>query len=145
MCDHCSCRTYAPIADLTAEHQEILAIAGPLAEATRHHRRIDTAARDRLVAILRDHVAKEETGLYPLLIAASGLDADAYAELEAEHRELFEALDAGTFDHLALYALERHIEEEEEVLFSAAVFYFDGDTWEDLDVAHAHVNGVAAR
>ena len=43
--------------------------------------------------------------------------------------------DADRFDRLALYALQRHIEEEEEVLFSAAVFHFDGDTWDDLAAA----------
>lgn len=136
MCDHCGCRSYPPIAELTAEHVAILALAAPLAEATRHHRTIDTAARDELTALLERHVAKEEAGLYPLLISEAGKPADAFAELEDEHRELFEALAAGRFDHLALYALQRHIEEEEEVLFSGALFHFDGDTWDDLEAVH---------
>lgn len=144
MCDHCGCRAYPPIAELTAEHVEILALAEPLAQATRHHRAVDTIGRDRLVALLRRHVAKEEAGLYPLLLAETGDPADGYAELEAEHRDLFAAIDNGAFDHLALYALQRHIEEEEEVLFSGALFHFDGDTWDDLEAIHRHVNvGVA--
>lgn len=36
MCDHCGCRAYPPIAELTAEHEAILALAEPLAVATRH-------------------------------------------------------------------------------------------------------------
>lgn len=136
MCDHCGCRAYPPIAELTADHERILALAEPLADATRHHRPIDPKVHDELVALLREHVAKEEAGLYPLLIEVTGRAPDAYAELEAEHRDLFAALDSHAFDHLALYALQRHIEEEEEVLFSASVFYFDGDTWDDLAAAH---------
>lgn len=64
----------------------------------------------------------------------------AYDELEAEHRELFAAIDDASFDHLTLYALQRHIEEEEEVLFSGALFHFDGDTWDELADIHRAVN-----
>ena len=145
MCDHCGCRAYPPIAELTAEHEAILALAEPLAEATRHHRPVDPAIRARLVELLERHVLKEEAGLYPLLAADSGQPPDAYAELEAEHTELFETLGADRFNHLALYALKRHIEEEEEVLFSAAVFHFEGDTWDDLEAAHRRVDAFEAR
>lgn len=144
MCDHCGCRAYAPIAELTAEHAEILALAEPLAGAVRRQQPVDAMARDRLVGLLEVHVAKEEAGLYPLLIAEVGEAPDAFDHLEAEHRELFEAIEAGAFDHLALYALQRHIEEEEEVLFSGALFHFDGDTWDDLEVAHRGVEGLSA-
>lgn len=140
MCDHCGCRAYPPIAELTAEHEQILALAEPLADATRHHHPVDDAGRAHLVALLHAHVAKEEAGLYPLLIAETGEPPDAFDHLEDEHHELFDAIANDTFDHLALYALQRHIEEEEEVLFSAALFHFDGDTWDDLEAAHRHVD-----
>lgn len=140
MCDHCGCRAYPPIAELTAEHEQILALAAPLAAATHHHHHIDGAARERLVALLHAHVAKEEGGLYPLLIDEMGEPPDAFDHLEVEHRELFDAIGDDTFDHLALYALQRHIEEEEEVLFSAALFHFDGDTWDDLEAAHRRLD-----
>lgn len=135
MCDHCSCRDYAPIVELTAEHERILALATSLADGRGE-------ARDELVALLHLHVDKEEAGLYPLLLDLAGWPADTFDDLEEEHRELFAAIEADRFDQLAVYALQRHIEEEEEVLFSAAVFHFDGDTWDDLDavqqgVAHA--------
>lgn len=145
MCDHCGCREYAPIAELTADHVEILALAEPLADATRHHRRIDTVGRDRLLALLAVHAAKEEAGLYPILIAQMGDSDSAFDHLEEEHRELAEAIEADRFEHLALYALQRHIEEEEEVLFSSALFWFDGDTWDDLEAVHAAVDAGASR
>jgi hemerythrin-like domain-containing protein len=140
MCDHCGCRSYPPIAELTAEHVEILALAGPLAEAVRAHHPVDGERRERLVALLASHAAKEEAGLYPLLIAEMGEQPDAFDHLEDEHRELLQAVSAGVFAHHALYALQRHIEEEEEVLFSGALFHFDGDTWDDLAAAHRHVH-----
>lgn len=139
MCDHCGCRAYPPIADLTAEHVEILRLAEPLADATRHHHPVDQAARARLTALLQTHAGKEEAGLYPLLIAEMGEPPDTFDHLEDEHREVLLAVEDGTFDHLALYALQRHIEEEEEVLFSGALFHFEGDTWDDLEAAHRHV------
>lgn len=145
MCDHCGCREYAPIAELSADHVAILALAEPLADAIRHHQPVDEGGRARLVELLDLHVTKEEAGLYPLLIAEAGETANAFAHLEAEHAELFEALEQDRFDHLALYALQRHIEEEEEVLFSAALFHFDGDTWDTLEEAHREVDHVLTR
>jgi len=142
MCDHCGCREFAPIAELTAEHVAILAIAEPLAEATRHSKPFATDQQDRLLELLDVHVAKEETGLYPLLLAEMGESADAFDHLEREHEEIYEAITGGVFDHLALYALQRHIEEEEEVLFSGALFHFEGDTWDDLEAAHRAVDQV---
>lgn len=144
MCDHCGCREYAPIMELTVDHEEILRLAEGLAAATRMGRPVDPVIRDRLLAILAVHSLKEEVGLYPILIDAMGASADAFDHLEVEHREIDAAITSGTFDHLALYALQRHIEEEEEVLFSGALFHFDGDTWDDLEAAHHAVDaGVA--
>lgn len=140
MCDHCGCRSFPAIAELTVEHFQVLALAEPLAEATRHDRPIDPAVPARLREILVVHAAKEEAGLYPLLIGEADEPAGAFDHLEDEHRELLEAIDAGTFDHLAFYGLQRHIEEEEEVLFSGAFFYFDGATWDELDAAHRRVD-----
>jgi len=136
MCDHCGCREYPPIAELSADHVEILALAEQLATATRHGTPVDAAGRDRLRSLLEVHAAKEEVGLYPLLIAQMGEHADAYSHLEEEHRDIARAIDAGCFEHHAFYALQRHVEEEEEILFSSALFWFDGDTWDDLEAVH---------
>jgi hemerythrin-like domain-containing protein len=145
MSDHCGCRAYAPIAELTGEHEQLVALAEPLADATRNHRRIDAAGRDRLIELLDRHVVKEEAGLYPLLIAEADWRSDALDQFEAEHGELFDAIDQGRFDHVAYYAPLRHIEEDEDELFSAALCHFDGDTWDDLDAAHRQVERSAPR
>ena len=80
MCDHCGCRAYAPIAELTAEHEEILTLAWSLVEATRQERQPDQEVVDHLLARLDVHVAKEEYGLYPELAELSGL-GEALKEL----------------------------------------------------------------
>jgi hemerythrin-like domain-containing protein len=140
MCDHCGCREHPPIMELTVDHVEILGMAEALASATRRGQPVDPSLGERLLALLAVHSEKEEVGLYPILIDAMGAPADAFDHLELEHREVEQAIRGGTFDHLVLYALQRHIEEEEEVLFSGALFHFDGDTWDVLEAAHRDVD-----
>lgn len=123
MCDHCGCRAFEPIADLTAEHERILALAWEVAE------RQDAAARAELLAILEGHVAQEEEGLYPLLVERERLSQHEVAALEDEHRVLDAAIRGPRFDRRAYYALAAHIEDEELELFPAAMLFFDEDDW----------------
>lgn len=125
MCDHCGCREYEPIADLTVEHESILALAWELAESGGASRDV----RDDLAALLAGHVAKEETWLYPELVATGDLTAASSSALEEEHRSLRSTLFSGAFDRRDFYALAAHIEEEERELFPAAMFAFDDDEW----------------
>lgn len=136
MCDHCGCRSFPPIAELTAEHQEILRRAWALAEAERSQRPVDRADVDDLVALLDVHVAKEETGLYPELVERDGLSTEQLRALEAEHREVREALTGTRFDRRDFYALAAHIEVEEMELFATAGFRFDDEEWGALERAH---------
>jgi len=128
MCDHCSCRSFEPIADLSREHEEILALAWEVAEG---RDATDERARD-LLAILDGHVRKEELGLYPWLSHTGDLTDEVLGRLEDEHVEVRAEIEAGTFDRLDYYALAAHIEEEEMELFPAAMFAFDDDGWEAL-------------
>ena len=123
MCDHCGCREFPPIAELSAEHEEILRVAWEVAE---HGQAAD---RDALLGMLEVHVAAEETALYPLLVAGGDLDAEHCGVLEEEHAGLKSALLAGTFDRRTYYELAAHIEEEEMELFPAAMFGFDDEAW----------------
>lgn len=142
MCDHCGCRAFSPIAELTAEHEVILGLAWELAEAPVH----EGAVRDRLLAVLDPHVVKEERGLYPRLTDAGRLDAAHGNELEDEHRDLRATLLDGSFDRRAYYALAAHVEEEELELFSSAMLAFDEDVWAELDAVHeAAVHEAAVR
>lgn len=136
MCDHCGCREYGPIAELTADHEEILTLAWTLAESG--GARADV--RDELVALLDAHVAKEESGLYPVLVETGDLSTEANDALEAEHRELRATLLSGAFDRRDFYALAAHVEEEEMELFPAAMFGFDDDGWDRLADAHTLVS-----
>jgi hemerythrin-like domain-containing protein len=129
MCDHCSCRTFGPIADLSREHEEILTLAWEVAEG-----RDATGERARaLLAVLDGHVRKEELGLYPWLAHTGDLPDDVLERLEDEHVEVRAEIVGGSFDRLDYYALAAHIEEEEMELFPAAMFAFDDDAWAELD------------
>jgi hemerythrin-like domain-containing protein len=138
VCDHCGCRSFGAIADLTADHERILAAAWNLAEAAAGHpdRPALTAA---VLALLDPHVEKEERGLYPRLVEQGALSPEANAVLETEHLTLRSALTGGRFDRRDYYALAAHIEEEEMELFPAAMFGFDDDVWETLDDIAASV------
>lgn len=143
MCDHCSCRSFAPIAELTAEHERILCLGWELAESARTGDPRHPASREALVALLDAHGTKEETGLYPALLSTGGATTETVAALEQDHRDLHATLAAGRFDRRAFYALAAHIEEEEMELFSAAMLRFDEDDWAATNSAHCAVEPVA--
>jgi hypothetical protein len=128
VCDHCGCREYEPIADLTGEHESILALAWALAESGGSPV-VSDAARDELVALLDVHVEKEETWLYPELVATGDLSPLASSALEEEHRSLRSTVLSGSFDRRDFYALAAHIEEEELELVPAAMFAFADEEW----------------
>ena len=97
MCDHCGCRSFPPIAELTADHELILGLAWSLAESDRIGAGPNAHARSELLALLDAHVAKEESGLYPTLVAVGGTSAEQDADLEAGHRERRRRGPAGTW------------------------------------------------
>lgn len=132
MCDHCGCREYQPIAELSMEHEQILEVAWALSEQHRTTGNGHGALRDRLAAMLSVHVDAEETALYPLLVDCGDLPADQRATLEDEHAQLGVALRDGAFDRVTYFELAAHIEEEELELFPLAMFGFDDDDWEVL-------------
>ena len=136
MCDHCGCRAFPPIAELTAEHVEILAMAWDLAEAAHTGQPWPPGVLDSLLVLLELHAIKEEAGLYPELVELGGLTEAACAELEEEHRVVRAALVAGSFDRSDYYELASHIEVEEMELFSAARFTFEEPEWEEMAGVH---------
>ncbi|QGG94956.1 hypothetical protein [Actinomarinicola tropica] len=136
MCDHCGCRQFGPIAELTADHERILDMAWVVAEAADPADPARLATRDQLLHLLDEHVVKEETGLYPELIGTGDLSLEANDRLEEEHRVVRAALVDGSFDRRMYFALAAHIEEEEMELFAGAMFAFDEDEWDRMDAAH---------
>lgn len=136
MCDHCGCRSFAPIAELSAEHEEILSLAWSIAEAARTGTPVERDEVAELTRLLDVHNAKEEGGLYPTLLELGGMSEATCDVLEEEHRELRRTLDAKRFDRRAYYALAAHIEVEEMELFSGAMLRFDDEDWEEMAAAH---------
>lgn len=135
MCDHCGCRRFPPIAELTADHERILELAWQVATADAEA--VGSGhARDELVALLDLHALKEELGLYPQLMESGDLAVDDNDRLEAEHREVHDALVGGRFDRRGYFALAAHVEEEESELFPLAMFAFDDVEWDRMDAAH---------
>lgn len=126
MCDHCGCRSFPEIAELTEEHERILELAWRVAEHD------DVAARAELRPLLAAHVAKEEDGLYPRLVATGGLEPELAAALEAEHVTIDAQVVGPDWNRRAYYELAAHIEQEEMELFPAAMFGFEDTDWADL-------------
>jgi hemerythrin-like domain-containing protein len=135
MCDHCGCRSFPPIAELTAEHEEILRLAWELVEAARLGAGPEATTRRDLLALLDLHGTKEEAGLFPALVETGGLSLDSVANLEAEHRD-FRRQFAAAPDRRHFYALAAHIEVEEMELFPAAMLGFDQEEWGATSDAH---------
>jgi hemerythrin-like domain-containing protein len=131
MCDHCGCREFTPVAELTAEHDVILELAWGLAESIRAGAE-DQPVKQRLLALLDAHVAKEETGLYPMLYELGELSDITLRTLEEEHSDIHEMIREGRFARRAYYELSAHIEVEDTELFSSGRFVFDQDDWDDL-------------
>lgn len=119
------------MAELTAEHDVILELAWDLAESIRAGAE-DQPVKQRLIALLDAHVAKEETGLYPMLYELGELSDTTLRTLEEEHCDIHEMIHEGRFDRRAYYELSAHIEVEDAELFSSGRFVFDQDDWDDL-------------
>lgn len=135
MCDHCGCREFTPVAELTAEHDVILDLAWTLAESIRAGAE-DQAVKQRLIALLDAHVSKEESGLYPMLYELGELSDTALRTLEEEHRDIHDTIREGRFGRREYYELSAHIEVEDAELFSSGRFAFDQDDWDDLQAIH---------
>ena len=144
MCDHCGCRNVGPTAELTAEHDEILALAWQLAESQRTAAPVPPDLVQRLLDLRARHSLKEERGLFPLVLESGDCSPDQIAHLEQEHREQRAVLEGGTFTRDDYYALAAHVEEEEFELFPMAMFGFDDTMWDEMDAIHRAVDAEPA-
>lgn len=140
MCDHCGCRNVGPTAELTAEHDQILTLAWELAEAQRLGQPADQTTLRRLQRLRDKHSAKEERGLFPLVVETGDCTPEQIEHLETEHREQKARLEAGVFTRDDYYALAAHVEEEEFELFPMAMFGFDNLMWDEMAEVHRTVD-----
>lgn len=146
MCSYCGCRALDEVADLTAQHEEIINATGAI--------RKSALAKDResvklhvasLVELLLPHTIQEETGVFAELSKRSEFK-DHVKTLCAEHERLhhlFDRLSAGEMSLVdtAIDELREHIEKEENGLFPAAAVELEGVLWQDL----AERSGAATR
>jgi len=144
VCNYCGCRAIEPIARLTSEHEQILALSHEIRTALSHQ---DHAAASEGLRRLRDvlevHDAVEELALYPAMARQREL-AEKVGTLFDEHDELDrvigDALQPACSDGLgpeqraalatALETLAEHIDHEEHGLFPAAAVSLDPSDWE---------------
>jgi hemerythrin-like domain-containing protein len=148
MCEYCGCQQIATIAELTREHDDVVAIISRIHSAMVGQRR-DEVARgcQQILAILAAHTVVEEEGLFPEM-------ADEFPEhievLRSEHHEiekvLREAADAIPDDPTlpdrlveVLFLLREHILKEQDGVFPAALVALDPDQWERIEAVRARV------
>lgn len=147
MCDSCGCRDQPIIAELGVEHEHVLALADRAVRAL-HAGRPEDARADAMaiVALLGDHVRKEEAGLFTEL-AAAGCAPDVEVLLGDHH--LIDSLGSVAASpaleglEVALERLEHHIFREEQDVFPAALIILDGRAWARADAAHRAIASEA--
>ena len=147
MCSYCGCRALTEIADLTAQHEEIVNATGPLRRAA--EAQDQEAAKDQvvsLIALLNPHTAQEEFGVFAELRKREEFTEHIDA-LCAEHVHLhahFARIANGEMGLVgeAISALREHIEKEENGLFPAAAIELEGPVWQELAERHANQSGT---
>ncbi len=137
MCSYCGCRALTEIADLTAQHEEIINATGPLrkAAAAQDHDSIKTEVAS-IVALLKPHTVQEELGIFAELSKREEF-TEHVKMLCAEHESLYSLLirlsngEIGLAD-TAISELRDHMDKEENGLFPAAAVELEGPLWQEL-------------
>lgn len=150
MCEYCGCQNVPAIAALTAEHDELRAVARDAAAAARSGDRTAAAAAARqLLTLLHPHTQIEEQALFP---AMAGEFAEHVASLLDDHHRIGHALaviadpaDArATWVQdlaAALAELFTHILREQDGLFPATLSVLTPADWDHLDQVRTEVTG----
>jgi hemerythrin-like domain-containing protein len=160
MCNYCGCRSIEPIAELTAEHEQIVNMSGEIRRAVaRGEHRAAVGVLQDLRQVLRMHDAVEELAVYPAM-ARHPEYTDKVGTLFDEHDDLDAVVDGAlavaetsgpeSADWPAvlhsLEALKEHIDHEEHGLFPAAAVSLDPEDWDAataVRAAHGNRHGHA--
>lgn len=152
MCEYCGCQQIATIAELTREHDAVVALVGRIKASLPDRRRADVAEScQQILAILAPHTVVEEEGLFPEMNAEF---PDHISVLRSEHREIEKVLgeaadgfpDDPTWpDRLVavLHLLREHILKEQDGVFPAALVALDAEQWERIEAVRAQVSTAA--
>jgi hemerythrin superfamily protein len=141
MCEYCGCQELQAVAELTAEHNRVVELAGQARRAVGRDDLDLAAERARAItAVLGIHTAVEERALFPALAAEFGEHVERLVD---DHHRIEAVLgeastgrpaDPAWPDRLlhALTELREHILREEDGLFPAALISLDPAQWESL-------------
>ena len=153
VCEYCGCQALDAIAELTAEHDAVVELAGQARRALGRGD-LDCAADHAraITTVLRPHTAVEEEALFPAMAAEFPGHIDL---LVADHRRIEEVLAesaAGTPSDAAwparlagaLTELREHILREQDGVFPAALISLDNDQWDALAATRARVASGAS-
>jgi hemerythrin-like domain-containing protein len=148
MCEYCGCQQIATIAELTAEHDDVVAIISRVhASMTgQRHEEVATGCQ-QILAVLAAHTVVEEEGLFPEMAAEFPAHITVLAR---EHRQIETVLseaasgvpaDPGWAQRLrdVLYLLREHILKEQDGVFPAALVALNADQWERIEAVRARV------
>lgn len=149
MCEYCGCQSLPAIAQLTAEHDQVLDLVFQVRAADKRGNIEEMIELCRkLVVVLGPHTLVEERGLFPAMTADF---PDQIATLEDEHRRIELVLDeargvtarvdpawpARLIDVLSL--LSRHIFKEQDGVFPAALSTLSNAQWDRVGDERAAV------
>lgn len=151
MCEYCGCQSVSAIAELTREHDLVVAMIGEVrtAHAAGDADRMAALAR-RIAAVLAPHTEVEESGLFPLL---AGEFPDHVAALQDEHRRVDTVLAAASTRTPSdpdwprrlietLDLLRDHILKEQDGVFPAALTTLSGADWDSVDAVRARAGSL---
>lgn len=142
MCEYCGCQDVPAIAELTAEHDDIVAQMAKVTEALdRGDAEGASQVCKQMLTVLGPHTTVEEQGLFP---AMRGEFAEQVEALQAEHRAIEAVLaepptnpDWPARLTAALHQLREHILKEQDGVFPASLAILAPEDWDHLDEVRA--------
>ncbi len=151
MCQYCGCQQLTAIAELTREHDAVVALIRTVNEQVTAGRIADVAATCRRISdLLGPHSVVEEEGLFPELESEF---PDQIAALTREHRQvervLGEAAGGVPADRSwpkrlqeVLVMLRGHILKEQDGVFPAAIISLGSEQWQRVENARARASSL---
>ena len=152
MCEYCGCQQIAVIAELTSEHDAVVALISRVKTSIARERLDDVAASCRQISLLlAPHTRVEEQGLFPEMTDEF---PDHIEVLRSEHREIEKILGEageGVPDDPSwpgrllggLHLLREHILKEQDGVFPAALAALDADQWERIEAVRTQFGAAS--
>lgn len=151
MCEYCGCQEIAVIAELTVEHDAVVAAIGTARRELEDGdllALVDTCRR--IAGLLGPHTVVEEEGLFPAMVGSFPEHVDV---LRSEHRQIEAVLsectggvpDDPTWPARLLptfHLLREHILKEQDGVFPAALASLSNMEWERIEGIRARAGSA---